>query len=89
MSTRTVRGLVCTAMASRGCRFHFGVGGWPYGDLSSSSFSSFLRWTPGRRFLVGECEAGLCVGKYVFGLKSSTPSAYYCQVLGGTGLSPR
>jgi len=65
MSNRTVRGLVCTIMASRGCQFHFGVGGWPYEDVSSSSFSSFLRRMPGRQFLVGACEAGLWVGKYV------------------------
>ena len=40
----------------------------------------------GQRLLVGASEAGLCISVYV-GLKSSTSSAYYRQVLAGTGLA--
>jgi len=47
-----------------------------------------LRRTLGQRFFVGAREAGLFVGYVELALKSSSPSAHYCQVPGGTGLSP-
>ena len=40
----------------------------------------------GQRLLRGALAMDLCVGVFV-GLKSSTSSAYYHQVLGGTGLA--
>jgi len=46
-----------------------------------------FRWVPGWRLFGGACEADLCVDLDALVLKSSIPSAHYCQVLGGTGLA--
>jgi len=48
---------------------------------------ALLCWAPGRLLPVGAREAGLFVDRDALVLKCSTPSAYYHQVLGGTGLA--
>jgi len=61
--------------------------GLPYRSASNLSchFVGFRR-ASGRWLFVGTQGAGLCVIVYVW-LKSSTPSAHYCQVLSGAGLA--
>jgi len=51
------------------------------------SVACLLRRAPGRQLLVVAREAGLFVNLDAWVLKSSVPSAHYCQVLGGTGLA--